>query len=518
MGIRSDISGSRQSGSEAKELSIVDGAVFILCFVYSFWCVGERLVARDEGFYTYAAQLLLEGQHPYIDFFYPQMPLLPYVYALGGLLGGTTWGSYRAVSALLFGGILLFSYGGVAVHRGRVWAIVALFLVSFCHLSFEWFPVVQTYALSVFLLLVSITLLSLDSQKRWTAFSVGLFFALTVQTRLFFAPLIVVPLLTYYFSSERRKLLPRFFYGLVVGSVPSVIFIGLNPDSYFFSNLGYHLIRSSQTLSEEVEHKWRIFEVLFSLGRPSQKFDSFQTPFIFGGMFVALFLSFRLQRAARIFVSVAVLLFLVSFLPNPTYVQYFVSVVPFAIAGVIIPLASFYRSQTRLGAKLIIAIGILFGAIYLKDVPGDMERYFKTGQGVIGIGGPSRAVDWNIPRVVEVGKSVERLCRVNEEVLALWPGYLIGAHRRAVPKTENHFGFRAAEQLSDEEQDLFHVISVDRVSMMIKNRKIACVVGHKSAFRPQLREALAKAGYAKAKNVGGVYLYRVSPKAPSENS
>ena len=84
MGVRSDISSSRTQG-----LSITDGALFVLCLVFSSWCVGERLIARDEGFYTYAAQLILEGKHPYIDFFYPQMPLLPYLYATSGALFGT---------------------------------------------------------------------------------------------------------------------------------------------------------------------------------------------------------------------------------------------------------------------------------------------------------------------------------------------------------------------------------------------------------------------------------------------
>ncbi len=40
-----------------------------------------RPIDGDEGYYATAARLVSHGRTPYLDFFYPQMPLLPYVYA-----------------------------------------------------------------------------------------------------------------------------------------------------------------------------------------------------------------------------------------------------------------------------------------------------------------------------------------------------------------------------------------------------------------------------------------------------
>src|SRR5205807_1747646 len=60
-----------------------------------------RLVDADEGIYLLNAKEVLNGSLPYHDFFYPQMPLLPYVYGLWMKLFGVSWYSGRLLSALL---------------------------------------------------------------------------------------------------------------------------------------------------------------------------------------------------------------------------------------------------------------------------------------------------------------------------------------------------------------------------------------------------------------------------------
>jgi len=61
----------------------------------------NRLIARDEGFYLLASKLVATGQVPYLDFFYPQMPLLPYVYGTWMKVFGFEWHSGRMLSAVL---------------------------------------------------------------------------------------------------------------------------------------------------------------------------------------------------------------------------------------------------------------------------------------------------------------------------------------------------------------------------------------------------------------------------------
>ncbi|MCI5064197.1 hypothetical protein MRY87_00575 [bacterium] len=520
MGVRPDISASPAS-SRKKGLSIADGAVFVLCFVYSFWCVHERLLARDEGFYTYAAQLVREGMHPALDFFYPQMPLLPYLYgggaALGGVvLGENAWEAYRAITAVFFGGILSLSYLIVVRHTGRLYGWIATLLIATCHLSFAWFTVVQTYAGSVLFLLLGVYLLTVEERRFriWRDLCIGISFVIAVQIRLFFLPLCVLPVLVALFprvfgiEREQAPKLRTLLYGYLIGVLPSLLLFVRAPESFFFSNLGYHLTRSSRPLGTELAHKWRVFEVLFSLGRPSQKFDGFQTPILFIGACASLFWWKKLAAGARLSLCIGALLFGISLTPNPTYVQYFVTIVPFAVIA-LVSWFSLLISSTRRTARWILSlVSLSAAAIFLAHVPTDMERYFHTGKGVIGIGSPQKAVDWRMSELKKVLSAVQRHSRADETVLALWPGYLVGTHRRAVPGTENHFGVRAAETLPPEEHTRYHLRSIAALSEEIRRHEIPLVVGHRSSFRRELRTALSEAGYQKVETIHSVLLFR----------
>src|SRR5580698_7964987 len=55
--------------------------------------------AWDEGFHVLAAQLILKGMRPYIDFFHSQTPLYAYWNAFWMRIFGDTWRTAHAVSA-----------------------------------------------------------------------------------------------------------------------------------------------------------------------------------------------------------------------------------------------------------------------------------------------------------------------------------------------------------------------------------------------------------------------------------
>lgn len=71
-----------------------------------------RLVDADEGFYAYAARSVMHGALPYSDFFYTQMPALPYVYGPWSAPWGHSWYAARTLSAVLAVavGVLLFRH------------------------------------------------------------------------------------------------------------------------------------------------------------------------------------------------------------------------------------------------------------------------------------------------------------------------------------------------------------------------------------------------------------------------
>src|SRR6202167_429663 len=75
--------------------------VFGLQFLFFSYVALHRFIDGDEGFYLLASRLVLAHKKPYLDFFFLQMPLLPYVYALWMRLTQLSWISARVFAALL---------------------------------------------------------------------------------------------------------------------------------------------------------------------------------------------------------------------------------------------------------------------------------------------------------------------------------------------------------------------------------------------------------------------------------
>lgn len=89
----------------------------------------------DEGFYAVAARAVMQGEVPYRDFGYTQMPLLPYV--SGALMSLTGFGLFeqRAINGLW--GVLALALAGVwLARRTRAW--LGLLLVVVFSLSPPW--------------------------------------------------------------------------------------------------------------------------------------------------------------------------------------------------------------------------------------------------------------------------------------------------------------------------------------------------------------------------------------------
>src|SRR5437867_3231683 len=101
-------------------LAILLAAVFVPMSLY-------RLVDGDEGTYLLVSRLVVEGQLPYHDFFYPQMFLLPYVYGGWMKLVGYSWYGARLLSAVFSIALGLLVYRQAARLAGaRAWAVRAV--------------------------------------------------------------------------------------------------------------------------------------------------------------------------------------------------------------------------------------------------------------------------------------------------------------------------------------------------------------------------------------------------------
>src|SRR2546429_7932666 len=107
-------------------LAVLLAAVFVPMSLFG-------LVDGDEGTYLLVSRLLIEGQLPYHDFYYPQMFLLPYVYGAWMTLVGYSWYGARLLSAFfsVMLGLLVYRQTAlVAGCRGRGGPPVRRFLFS----------------------------------------------------------------------------------------------------------------------------------------------------------------------------------------------------------------------------------------------------------------------------------------------------------------------------------------------------------------------------------------------------
>ena len=74
----------------------------------------RRVIDPDEGWYALAAVRVTRGETPYLDFFYPQMPLLPYVFGAWTAIFGESWYAERLCASAL-----AIAVGTIVFLRGR---------------------------------------------------------------------------------------------------------------------------------------------------------------------------------------------------------------------------------------------------------------------------------------------------------------------------------------------------------------------------------------------------------------
>ncbi|NLF24212.1 MAG: hypothetical protein GX589_00950, partial [Deltaproteobacteria bacterium] len=474
----------------------------------------HRLIARDEGFYLLAAKLVTEGKLLYHDFFFPQMPLLPYVYGGWLSLYGMTWQSARIFAALLTALIGVLLYMRAAKLFGALYGGAAVILFCASALVFTIYTTATTYALSTLLLFLSYLVLCSDGKLRIKFPIAGALLALAVTSRLMFAAVLPAFLLFILINERPWKVslyaLSRFCVGFVIGLCLNLWFILPSPELFYFNNLGYHLLRSPASSAERIAHSGQVLRVLLGLEK-GIKFESFQFPVL---LYVALAAMvacplFKRKLDAAFYICVA--LFAVNFLPDPVYVQYFSVLVPFLIVCV---LHLFYGMTSAPWRSLnvfgFITVPLLMLG-YARNINQDIINYTVTGKGVIGIQRPKNALDWNLERVKEISSLIEKHAPPGAAVLSFWPGYLLETSAPPYPGSENNFGVAIAAQLGPSEKEAFHVISNTDISELILSKKPELIIVHKRMTPETVRQTLASSPYQLLESVDAVQIYARQP-------
>lgn len=482
-----------------------DALLITAATIFFVWCSLNRLVAGDEGFYLLASRLVMQGQVPYRDFFYPQMPLLPYVYGIWMRLSEESWASARILSAGFASITGLLIYLRCRALFDRAWGCIALLLFVSSNFVFPWLTVAKTYSLSTMLLFLSYFVCTAKIATRGKFLAAGVMFGLSVNTRLFFAAAVPLFYAYIFFMSDRFPQRMRYILAFTLGgfltAVPLLYFLRHDFETFWFNNMGYHLIRSNKELSDSLQGKVDILKSILSI-RDAKSFDGFQFLMLSTASLIGVLASLRQNALRDLSLPIALVLGIVNLIPTPTYIQYFCTVTPFLCVYALIVLRWIYVGiwplLGRFGRTLAASLGCSLLLVYVLPFAEDLNRYTRTGIGVIGISSPGIAAYRTVRSYDSLAPVLSGLVLPGSYVVAKWPGYVIGSTLNMLPGLENDFGLSVADKISLSERKRLRIITSNEMCEAVQSRiPSAAVLTSGQRFPKCLRNSLKHAGYTK---------------------
>src|SRR5581483_7457587 len=166
----------------------------------------------DEGFHLLAAQLILDGKKPYLDFCFPQTPLNAYWNAAWMRLFGENWRVTHYVAALeVAGAVFLTAQYALSRFPAPRWrtacAIVAALFVGLNIVTVEFGTSAQAYGLGLLLCVAAFrcAIPAVRGTGLASPFGTGLVAGTGAASTLLTAPLAPVLFFWMLFHSEGRR-------------------------------------------------------------------------------------------------------------------------------------------------------------------------------------------------------------------------------------------------------------------------------------------------------------------------
>jgi hypothetical protein len=488
--------------------------VVLIQFCFFLVISRSRLIDGDEGFYLMASRLVFEHKVPYRDFFFTQMPLLPYVYGLWMQVAGATWIAGRALSAIFTTLLGAAMYVHVCRETGR-WAagLVTAVLFVFSTYIFGWLPAVKTFALSSLLLFVAyagIARYAAKYPKRVFALG-GLLLGLSADARLYFAGLLPLLMLWIFIAPEireRRMALLWLLGGFAIAVLPNLYFLAIAPDAYIFGNIGIHSVRSREGLIGGIGGKLDALQVLL-LTRGSGNGFQIGILFILSGFLIFL----KNSPATRLAFYIAGLTTLISLMPTPSHGQYFCVPVPFLIVAVVCSVSGLLRRLPKgTGRRWVMAGSVILLAAFIGVSFKDFGRFMRSGVGMEGIL-PSLVVNYKVDSVIAMSKRIDEIASRGEPVMCLWPGYVVQTKASPAPGFENNTGRDYTRQISPERMVKFHIVPQRQLEAQIAAHiPSLVVVGNQESMyagfdAESYERVLQQSGYRRDYVVGSASLW-----------
>lgn len=480
--------------------------VFIASTVWFYLLAQSRLIARDEGFYAMAAQLVAGGKHPYFDFFYPQAPWYPYLLALSVELVGASWETIR-ISSVLLGGVsavLVF-----AITRARTTVVVAsftavLFLCS--SFIFPWIVLAKPYAAALCFMLLAYVLMS-NAKRGGLGLAAGVMLGFAGGVRLYCLALAPLGLWWYRADPVQRR---SFHLGLALALVPFALLLILDFDLVWFNNVQYHFLRTDAGFLDTLPKRARILENVLGLNT-----NPGFSPWHFGPLLVGLLLfgwcSLR-RPAFKLTLAFVGVLSIVSLVPSPPYEQYFVLVLPFLLIGVATAFHDCCSCIDNRYFKILLGlVAISYTAVALAPVPDLIDRYIVSGEGVRGVRSKDNAPSWSPATLTRIAAEIDAVTAPGEVVLAHWPGHLLGTSALPIAGLENHFGLRIGHKLTPEQRGSYKVLNYTEAIRALSAPGSRTAILAPLAVRRYYGKALEEHNYQMVREIGGISIYQRAP-------
>lgn len=464
----------------------------VVALVFAF----TRVVDADEGFYLAATQRVSDGLIPHVNFFYPQSPLFPLIFAPLGGWGMESLQLLRVLAVLASLGLTALCYRFIETTGGsRETATIAAVLVAINGLALTWHSVFKPYAF-IDLLIFGAFYLTFARGDEKPGF--GRVFWITalvaLATNLRSVMLILLPVLLYYlFTRARRqgastgKMTLAALAGMALPSLPALWIAVSAPAQFLFNNLGFHLQREPiEPFSALALHKLAVLGKFLALP---------QTILLLGAALASwLLIRQKLETAPQWLKPaglVAFALILVYLVPTPVHLQYFQQTIPY-LALLTIPCAAFVLRESKLrlilrSAGLLYLVGLLPFVMLFILSPREQDQRFE----------------WTQLKTV-VGK-IESQSQPEDTVLSEWAGYAALARRPQLPGSE-HVGFHFPLKISESEFGQMHLLTTAAINSALAARRPELVIVDYQVY-PEWREAL-EANYHAADSSEWTYIYK----------
>jgi len=294
--------------------------------------------AWDEGFHLLAAQLILRGMRPYLDFFHAQTPLYAYWNSFWMRLFGDTWRTAHVISALCTTGALWLT-GTYVLDRfdGGVWrknwrlplTLAAVLLVGLNSQVVEFGTIGQAYGLCLLAIVGAFRFTVANVKRDDARFAMGAGFCAgaAAASSLLTAPMGPVLFLWILKSpGARLKRTLAFLAGALIPFLPLVRLFLKSPKVVFFGAVKFHLFYRTVDWSESGKQNLDVAT------------DWLESPHaMVMGLLVLLGLIFmartEIPRALRQELHLCILLCAVEatylLYVRPTFARYYLFIVPF---------------------------------------------------------------------------------------------------------------------------------------------------------------------------------------------